>query len=84
MYVQCTSTAITTQLFGSFVIDSIPLPAQVLPHPHVQVQLPLLQAKIMDSFPFWTFWQVSEPCLCLSQGTDPNNEQSRNYCLKFT
>jgi len=65
---------IKTQLFSSFVIDLIPLPAQVLPYPHVQDQLPPLQARIMDFFPFWTFWQVSEPCLCLSHGTDPDNK----------
>ena len=67
-------------------MDSMWLPAQVLPRPLVQVQLPQLHAKIMDSFPFWTFWQASEPCLCLFQGTDPNNKQrkrQRNSWLKF-
>ena len=63
-----------TQVLGCSVIDSLLLPDLVLLCPHVQVRLLQLQAKTMDSFPFWTFWQASEPCLCLSHGTDPKNE----------
>ena len=75
MYINCYYN--TVQSTAMSFTDSMWLPAQVLPCPPVQVQLPQLHAKIMDSFPFWTFWQATEPCLCLSQGTDPDNEQRK-------